>query len=236
MMAIQNFFWTLRMVAQILLMCLVAIPVLSYATTINILSEELVVELQTLDESYVYTGSGFTALPQNAVHGEILLPNYDPYEPAYSSFSSMYWWDAFQYDDGFGFFGDANTDRYIRSGDYNPQEIIYTSSLVSFNMRFTVEGDGASLFAAIVTGSIFNSSITVMDLTTETLFSGGELLSGHEYYVDAWSKSSNGSGNENAFKLDFFNTQANIPEPSVMLLMIMGLVGLGSASRKIKQT
>lgn len=225
---------TLSVGCQILAITSAVIPTLSYATTINILSEELVVDLQALNETYVYSGSGFTAPDWNAIQAETLLPNYNPYEPAPSSFSSMFWWNAFQDDVGFRFFGDANTDRSIRGGDYNPETNVYASSTVSFNMVFTVEGDGASLRAAIVTGSILNSAITLLDLTADTSFSGGELLSGHKYYLEAWSKSVNGSGNENAFQIDFLSAQANIAEPFTILLMAAGLAGLGFACRKME--
>lgn len=244
-------FRTLRIISQLLLMCLVTVPTLSSATIINILSEQLVVSLKTLDESYTYVGSGFTAPGWNAVHKQTLLPNYNPYEPAPSYFSSMYWWDAYQYDSGFKFTGDANTDRYIGSGDYDPHANVYASSIVSFNMLFAVEGDGASLIPDTY-GGISNSSITIMDLTSGTLFSEGELLSGHEYQVNAWSRSVNGSGNEQLFWLNFLDAQASapkpsrtiarvpgpfatiasVPEPSAIVLVIAGLTGLAFAGRK----
>ena len=245
-------FRTLRIVSQILLTCLVAAPTLSSAAIINISSEQLDVNLQAADQTYTYTGSAFTAPKGNDIWGEILLPNYNPDEPVPAAFLSMFWWNTYQMDNGLQFMGDANTDRALwgATGDYDPYTNIYASSVVSFNMFFTVEGDGASLFSRIM----YNASITIMDLTTGTLFSGDKLglLSGHQYHVSARTQSVNGIGTEQIFWLDFLNAQfntpepqlmalnapeaspmaRNIPEPSAMALMIAGLAGLGFAGRK----
>lgn len=223
-----------RVVGQALLTCLATFPVISYAASINILSAELAVSLQVLDESYTYAGSGFEVPEWNAINVETSLPNSDSGDPP-SWFSSAYWWYVLQGDDGFGFMGDANTDRYIGGGDYDPDANVYASSLVSFNMRFAVEGEGASLFSSIVNGSAFDSSVTILDLTAGTLFSGGELLSDHEYQVSAWSRNENSSGSENIFRLDFLDAEANVPEPSAILLVVAGLAGLGFVSSKRKQ-
>jgi len=192
-------------------MCLVSIPTLSSAATINILSEQLVVNLKVQDDTYTYTGSAFKAPNWNQLYKKIVLPNST--WPSY--FLSTYWWNAYQTGSGFSFLGSAYTSHWIRDdADYDPSNHVYTSSVVAFYMLFSVEGDGARLSANTLYDS--NSSIAIMDLTTGTLFSGGtlDLLSGHQYHVAAWSRSINGSGDEYVFELYLGGVQAAIPDPS----------------------
>ena len=243
-MIIRKSFQMLRVVSQILLICSAIVPALSSATTINILSEQLDVDLKAVDQTYTYTGSAFTAPDWNLIDAEVMLPNYNPYEPVPAGFFSMYWWDTHQSDNGFQFTGDANTDRALMgvTGDYDPYNNIYASSVVSFDMVFTVEGDGARLNSYGMYST--NFGVTVMDLTTGTLSSWGELdlLSGHQYHLAAWARSVNGSGTEQIFQVNFLGTQLNtqeprfiaqnVPEPSALVLMVAGLAGLGFSGRK----
>jgi hypothetical protein len=225
-------FRTLRIISQSLFVCLTIFPTLISASTITISSEQLIIGLQALDESYGYVGSGFTAPQWNHVDSRTVLPNSNPYELAPSYFSSMFWWNAQQNGSDFVFSGDANTDRAIVAGDYNPNDNKYTSSIVSFNMIFTVEGSGTSLLPQILNGSSTNIATTIIDQTAGTLFSGGELLSGHEYAVDARAQSYNGGGEEQIFRLTFTDAQISLPEPTTLLLMVTGLAGVGFINRK----
>lgn len=209
-------------------MCLVIIPTLSAATTINILSEQLVINLKVPNDTYTYSGSIFKAPDFSSVSSTILLPNSNPDEPDSSYFFSGYWGNTYQSKNGFSFLGSAHTLQWIGSGDYDPAGHVYNSSTVTFHMLFSVEGDGATLS----TNTLYDwgSSVRIMDLTTGASFSGGafELLSGHQYHVTAWVLSVNGDedgvgegynygdGYENIFELYFGGAQAvspKLPQP-----------------------
>jgi len=193
-------------------MCLVSVPTLSSATTINILSEQLVVNLKVPDDTYTYTGSAFTAPEWNSIDSRILLPNYDPDNPAPSYFSSTYWGNIYQTENSLFFLGSLSTRNWIVSGDYDPATHVYNSGFVSFYMLFAVEGDGARLSAATLYDE--SSSVIVTDLTTGKLLSGSafELLSGHRYHVSVWSQSVNGNGEEHIFELYFGGAKILFPK------------------------
>jgi hypothetical protein len=197
-----------NLIKPILITCLTVVPSYSFAATINVLSENLHVSLQALEETYLYNDSGFSAPEFDRIHSQTSLSNNNLLSSAPSGFSSMFWWNAHKQGNGFRFFGNANTDRSNTRGGYDPDAYSYARSIVSFDMLFAVEGDGAMLSTLTRGGDLFGpaTTVSIFDLTSGTQFLGGALTSGHEYSISASAESLNGGGDEKFFQLSLLQT------------------------------
>ncbi|WP_019616773.1 PEP-CTERM sorting domain-containing protein [Psychromonas ossibalaenae] len=230
-----NWLQKMRFAGPVLLSCLAVLPTSAYATTIDISYEKLEITLQALDESFYFSGSAFEETNQtlnHAISSSTILPNACCGDVGPSYFTSMYWWSTSIRDNSFGFTGDANTDRYVQQGDYHPYDIVYASSIVSLELMFTVNGNGASLLPRWLNGSPSNGSLTIKDLTTGALFQGGDLLSGHDYYAFTSAQSINGGGDEQVFSLNFYGAHARVPEPETFAFLAVGVLAAGLSRRK----